>query len=115
VLPPSLAEAMKPMAKQNILLNLGISLLPGIDAAAHLGGGLTGALVLASGLLYPRTDQPSRDSKRFKPTPAPAWISGLAVASVLLLAYGVLTALFEGQPWDPEVVRRLHEVLVAGD
>lgn len=99
VLPPSLAEGIKPLVKQNILLNLGISFLPGIDAAAHIGGGLTGGLILASGILYPKTESVPADTKRFKPKEAPVWILALAAGSAALLCYGVLMALLEGRPY----------------
>lgn len=119
VLPKSIAEAMKPMAKQNILINVGISFLPGIDAAAHFGGGLTGAAVLASGILY-------QSSKRARtegvpPTSRivrgePPWTRVVAVACIALLAWGVFKGLTTWEPWSlpQELETKLNELLSPG-
>lgn len=116
VLPASIAESLKPMAKQNILINVGISFLPGIDAAAHFGGGITGAAVLASGILYrkrakdegaPPASHPIRDE--------PFWIKYAAGASVLLLVFGLITGVTTWKPWalSGPLETRLEELLSA--
>jgi membrane associated rhomboid family serine protease len=93
VLPASIARAMKPMAMRNLVLNVGISFIGGIDWAAHFGGGLFGGAILASGLLYPNLGRV-----------APTGEQGVAVVwaargAALLLILGVLTSLWVGQPW----------------
>ena len=98
VLPQSIAAGVKQMAKRNVILNLGISLLPGIDAAAHVGGGIAGALLLASGLLYPSVKGPASEQSSSVPKD-PEWLRLLAGGCVLLLAYGIFAALVAGQPW----------------
>jgi membrane associated rhomboid family serine protease len=95
VLPKSIAEAMRPAAKQNLILNVGISFMANIDWAAHLGGGLAGAAVLISGVLYREASGREGESKSQEPT----WLTLAAGACVVLLLYGVLSALFAGQPW----------------
>lgn len=93
VLPDSIARSMKPMAMRNLILNVGISFIGGIDWAAHFGGGLAGGLLLASGLLYPserRGTDPRREGKLLR---------AIATLAVLLLLAGVATALVVGQPW----------------
>jgi membrane associated rhomboid family serine protease len=102
VLPKSVAESMKPLAKTNILINVGISFVPGIDAAAHFGGGLAGGLLLASGLLYRKCTR-SRgegDAPSSRPIKGlPAGLPLVAVLCVAVLIWGVAKALLEGQPW----------------
>jgi membrane associated rhomboid family serine protease len=95
VLPKSIADAMRPAAKQNLILNVGISFMANIDWAAHLGGGLAGAAVLISGVLY--REPPEREGG-LSPQ-EPPWLTLAAGACVLLLVYGVLSALIAGQPW----------------
>ncbi len=94
ILPESVARSMKPMVMQNLLINVGISFIGGIDWAAHFGGGFAGGLVLASGVLYLTPDREGR---------APGWIAGLAKGCVAVMAIGVAVALYAGQPW------RIHQ------
>jgi len=49
VLPPLTAMNIKKRLLQPLLINVGLSLLPGVDAYAHLGGGLFGFLAVLSG------------------------------------------------------------------
>lgn len=86
VLPLSLAEAIRPMAMQNVFLNVMISLVPGIDWAAHLGGGVCGGLVLATGILYKRRD----------PDAVPFRVRPLAVLAAVLLTLGAGLCLLSG-------------------
>ncbi len=93
VLPSSVARAMKPLAMRNLLLNVGISFIGGIDWAAHFGGGLFGGALLATGWLYP--DHTRGSSAREQGPP----IVLVARACAVLLVVGVLAALYVGQPW----------------
>jgi membrane associated rhomboid family serine protease len=116
VLPTSIAESLKPMAKQNLLINVGISFLPGIDAAAHFGGGITGALVLASGVLY-RSSSGASESRG--PEAArllhgePAFTPYAATACVALLLGGLVAGITTWQPWElsGKLEERLEELL----
>jgi rhomboid protease GluP len=116
VLPQSIAEAMKPMAKQNVLINVGISFLPGIDAAAHFGGGITGAAVLASGILYrssKRAGQAGEPPTSHTMRGEPRWTRYLATVCVLLLAGGLAAGLTTWKPWalSGPLEMRLEEIL----
>src|SRR5690606_19417480 len=91
VLPASVARAMKPMAMRNLVLNIGISFIGGIDWAAHFGGGIFGGLLLASGILY-ANDAPAKAAA--EPTPFLRLVAG---GAVLLLVAGVAAALLVGQ------------------
>jgi len=94
VLPDSIARAMKPMAMRNLILNVGISFIGGIDWAAHFGGGLAGGLLLASGVLH-RAERGVADAHKQQ-----RLLSVLAFLSVVLLGAGVSVALWKGQPWS---------------
>jgi membrane associated rhomboid family serine protease len=76
----------KGMVLQPLVLNLVWSLQPGIDLLGHLGGGLAGALVVASGLM--RRAMGSR-----------GWMRAGAGAA-LLMAASVGLALARGRPWE---------------
>jgi len=81
VLPEPLRVAMRSSSGQNLMLNLLVSFMPGVDWAAHAGGGLSGALaafVLAASLTGAA---PS--------SAAPVWIRVLATLGALLLLAGV--------------------------
>lgn len=119
VLPKSIAESLKPMAKQNIIINVGISFLPGIDAAAHFGGGIIGAVVLASGVLYRSSKSPIQDGASPVSRPVrgePTWTRYAATACVLLLLGGLMAGLTTWQPWAPSgaLETRLEELLSRG-
>jgi membrane associated rhomboid family serine protease len=86
VLPQSVAAAIRPLAIQNVFLNVAISLVPGIDWAAHFGGGLAGGLLLASGLLYP-SDSSNRLPRR---------VRILAYLCAVILLGGVCVTLLAG-------------------
>ncbi len=94
LLPAPLVARARHAAMVNLGLNLMISFMPNIDIAAHLGGGLMGALltftVLTRGLAKVTDAQ--------QPATPPSWLAA-AAASALLLATGYGLALKEGQPW----------------
>lgn len=94
ILPASVARAMKPMAMRNLVLNIGISFIGGIDWAAHFGGGIFGGLLLASGILYAK-DAPAKAAAE-----PPPFLRLVAGGAVLLLVAGVAAALLVGQPWN---------------
>lgn len=100
LLPRSMAESIRPLVKQNILLNLGLSLLPFIDAAAHLGGGIVGLGVLASGVLYPRMSEDATQKEQEDSPQVSFWLGVVAIGCVCLLALGVAQALLWGRPWE---------------
>jgi rhomboid protease GluP len=72
---------------QPLVINLVISALPGIDFAAHFGGGIAGGLLT---LLIPKRPV-GTDDRGWRP-----W----AVAGALLMAASIVAALVTGQPWN---------------
>lgn len=80
--PPAIRQAARQTVMTNLVLNVLVSLAPHVDFAAHAGGGLAGALLVAAGL----AGQGQKDHAI--PVPAnPVWI--WAAAGVLCLLYAV--------------------------
>jgi len=50
LLPPFTARNMKSRLIQPLIINVGLSLIPGVDAFAHLGGGVAGFLLMITGV-----------------------------------------------------------------
>jgi rhomboid protease GluP len=79
-----------------LVLNLGISFVPGVDLSAHLGGGIVG-FVLGAVAFYPDY------GPRLPVTARAPWsqrLYTLATAlALLIVAVALATALFEGRPW----------------
>lgn len=91
LLPASLALQMRQRAWGPVVINLFYSLQPGIDMRAHVGGGITGGLLvlaLTRGGLHTEPLKPSR------------LFNLAAVAVVLLLCASMGIALKQGRPWD---------------
>lgn len=93
VIPAFLVPRLKKSIVVNLGINLLVSFLPGIDIAAHLGGGLAGALLLGTGVLGRREEGASGPSARERGTGAVA----VALALVAVLSLGM--AISTGRPW----------------
>ena len=52
-LPPAEVQRLRKVAGGGLITTLLLTLVPGVDRLTHLGGVLTGALLMASGLLRP--------------------------------------------------------------
>jgi rhomboid protease GluP len=89
VVPGGLAQLAQPL-----IINVAISMLPGIDWAGHFGGGLVGG---ALGFFLPTVRS---DDRKWQ-----LW----AVLGALLMAACVITAQITGQPWHPLDPRSLTE------
>ncbi len=72
---------------QPLVVNLLYSLQPGIDMAAHIGGGLAGAGLILSGLISRREPE----SAAWRP---------IALGAALTMAGSVAMALGHGRPWE---------------
>lgn len=106
---------MLPALKRAALLNLGLNLAnsfrPDVDWAAHLGGGVVGAILVATGLLtvgLPRLAELSADAT---PTDRkPGWLPTAAILLTGMLIVGGALGPIMGRPWTltaaVELVRR---------
>lgn len=101
ILPPLISARLRPRLLSVLGLNVLLSFLPGIDLWAHLGGGLLGFLLAASGLLTRGLgpDHPPSD-----PGANPRWLRVCAGLVALMLALSVAVALAVGQPWRPQAL-----------
>ncbi|HVE81667.1 MAG TPA: rhomboid family intramembrane serine protease [Myxococcales bacterium] len=102
--PEMIARQLKSAGGRAVAVNIAISLLPGISFAAHLGGGLVGLGLAASGLLT-RGVRPVAEGT--PPSAPPALTAGAALSAVALAA-SLLYGIAWGRPWDfarPELVR----------
>lgn len=95
--PPDRVAAARRSAITNLLLNVGISFLPGIDRWAHFGGGIAGGILVGLGILVP----PAFARARGEEESALHEGSLRAVALFLVLATlaSVAMAWWRGQPW----------------
>jgi membrane associated rhomboid family serine protease len=90
LLPAALAHQLRQRAWTPVGINLVISLQPGIDMLAHVGGGLAGAA-----LVYVLT----RGAPAEKPLARSMLTDALAVVVGLLLVGSMGLALAQGRPW----------------
>ena len=95
-LPAPVAQKGRALVVQNLLLNVVISFLPRVNAAAHFGGGIVGTImmltVLAPGL--PRWGAGGR-----QPGTVPPWLGAFAWLSGSALVASGLIAVIAGRPW----------------
>ena len=95
-LPPPLARRARGAVAQNLILNVVISFLPGINAAAHFAGGAIGMLlmltVLAPGL-------PTWGDDGVRPGEPPDWLQPLAWLTGSALLASAAIAVVTGRPW----------------
>jgi hypothetical protein len=117
VLPQPLQDAMLRSAGQNLMLNMLNSFRPGVDWAAHLGGGVVGAALMAATLAsLPRlrgfASVAAPEPAAAKPDPA--WLRPLAAAGALALLLGLGLALFRGQVWQAGAPPRYQRIELTG-
>jgi len=101
-------------ARQTTVVNLGINLVnsfrPHVDMAAHLGGGVAGALLMLSGALtrgLPRLDEPDREAG-LPPLEQPAWLTPGAGLLVVLAALSLGSAFVRGRAWIKDETKDDH-------
>jgi len=89
VLPEGLRKAMRSSSGQNLMLNLLVAFMPGIDWAAHGGGGLAGAgaALLVGASLAPVAPEPAPAAP---PAPFPIRLAA-GFAAFLLIAAAAIT------------------------
>lgn len=91
LLPVALAHQLRQRAWVPVGINLVYSLQPGIDMLAHLGGGISGALLVMVLTQGAAPQQPLKNSRLF---------TALAAAVLLLMAGSLGIALANGRPWE---------------
>lgn len=99
VLHPALVPGVRRAAAINLALNIFVSFLPQVNMAAHLGGGITGALLVGTGVLtrgLPRYG-PGDDFER--PAVVPRWLGPAAAVLVATFTAASFTAVAVGRPW----------------
>ena len=95
-LPEQVRAGLKRGAGQNLILNILVSFQPGVDWAAHAGGGLTGAVLVLLGVVT--WGLPTWASGTGRSADAvPAFVRGAAIASALVLAIGLGVGLVAGR------------------
>ncbi|MCK6550691.1 rhomboid family intramembrane serine protease [Myxococcota bacterium] len=98
-----LPAAMIPRLRRGALINLGlnvaVSFLPRVDAAAHFGGGAVGALLVLTGIAtagIPTLDQAAKGARER----TPLWLAPAHALMVAILAASVVAAVYFGRPWE---------------
>jgi membrane associated rhomboid family serine protease len=109
LLPPVLLPVARRTALVNLALNVLASFVPRVDVAAHVGGGVAGALVL---LALARWRQLPVQSAA--PRPPHRALRALAALCVASFAIGLGVAWREGRPWRLAVQPELERVSWAG-
>ncbi len=88
IVPEVMVAPMRRSFGQILVLNLMLSFLPGISLWGHLGGGLGGAVLMASGAVawgVPTSDQ-ARDPNAVRNVASRVWIAAAAVCAVAMAA-----------------------------
>ncbi len=109
LLPPALIGVARRTAGANLALNLVNSFNPHVDLAAHVGGGLTGALVL---VLLAATGRLSSHGRA--PLPSGRGLRVLAALLAGLFLAGLVTAMLQGRPWRLKAAPELERVALSG-
>ncbi len=115
-LPHLVVAAQRNRAWAPVVINGFYSFQPGIDILAHLGGGLTGALLVASGLLtagIPDAAQ-SGDPER-PPMREGLLVKALGVLCTLALVASLAAAFAQGRPWELRGTPPTHAVALGDD
>jgi rhomboid protease GluP len=96
ILPPVVASRIKRGLSTPLLINIGISFLPGIDLRAHFGGGAVGLLLALSGVLGNSSATMQKvqgEPQEMKSVPTPKWVTGAAVLVGGLMVAALVIAL----------------------
>lgn len=99
LLPEDFRRSVRSSLVQTLLINVMISLAPGIDWAAHAGGGLVGAGLAAAGLLtlgMPKWGEPARRPPLDR---VPGFYGVAAAISTVVMGASVAAAVLTGRPW----------------
>ena len=100
---------LKVAALANLVINLSVSFIPGVDLMAHLGGGVAGAVLTFSGALTRGLLPVARDPARRRGS-GRGWTLGAWGAGALTVA-SLAIACVVGRPWvlgGPPVLQDVH-------
>lgn len=95
VLPASVVTRLRKSMRTPLLINAGISFLPGIDMWGHFGGGAAGFVLLLSGVFTMGLRDPTAKPERMRRK----LFTALAVVLSVAATASVATAIVRGQPW----------------
>ncbi|HTV21886.1 MAG TPA: rhomboid family intramembrane serine protease [Polyangiaceae bacterium] len=109
LLPAGLIPLARRAAATNLVLNLVNSFNPHVDAAAHIGGGLMGALVLVSMAMLGGLSSHGRAS----PPPSRALRVATGAFAVLFVV-GLGRGIVAGRPWQLDSAPELERVPLTG-
>ncbi|MFO0636584.1 MAG: rhomboid family intramembrane serine protease [Nannocystaceae bacterium] len=109
LIPASIVPQLRRNAIVNTVLNLAISFMPQIDMLAHLGGGLAGATLVASGLL---TRGVHGDAAAVQRSERRLTIPAIAATALLLVSLAI--AWVRGHPWQLQQLDRTETVALPG-
>ena len=102
ILPTALIAPMKEASIKNLLINVGVSFLPGVGWAAHLGGGVLGAALAYGGAVtqgMPRWAAVAPGATA-PPDVVPGWVRAGSVVSAFALVASLASALAFGRAWE---------------
>ncbi len=112
LIPAAIVGNLKRAAIVNLVINLSVSFIPGIDIMAHLGGGVAGLLLSFSGLLTrglpPLSEDPERTADARSAWTASAWVAGAVTVGSLVVACVL------GRPWELGRAPTLARVALEG-
>lgn len=109
LLPPALIGVARRSALTNLAWNLVNSFNPHVDAAAHIGGGLMGALIVVLMAVSGGLSSHGRASP-----PAGVWLRATAALLSLLFAVGCVRGIVAGRPWELDRAPQLTRVDLPG-
>ena len=103
LVPKGVAKAMRPRVVRALVINAGISLIPGISMLGHLGGGIGGALLGLSGILF-RDVRPVWGSREnadgLSGNRTPFWLAPATALLAAVVVASIGAAFVTGRPWD---------------
>jgi hypothetical protein len=109
LLPSALIGLARRSAATNLVLNVVNSFNPHVDAAAHVGGGLMGGLILVLMALSGGLSSHGRASPR-----AGVWLRAAAALLCVLFMVGCVRGIIAGRPWELDRAPQLSQVDLPG-